>query len=200
MDRPPGQLMGQGGQMPGQATLPGNPLLTEQALAEVHAQCHAWAVDCCRGRREEAMEVLQTAYVHVLEGRARFDGRSSLRTWMFAVVRNLARSRWRRQLLGRRIELPLEPADWAEVADPAPPVADGIESAATSTRLLAAFEALPMRQREVLALVFSHGHSIEQAAAVLAIGVGTARTHYERGKQSLRRRMGLAPGAGEREP
>ena len=186
--------------MPGQATIPGNPLLTEQSLAEVHAQCHAWALNCCRGRHEEAMEVLQTAYVHVLEGRARFDGRSSLRTWMFAVVRNLARSRWRRQLLGRRIELPQEHADWAEVADPAPPGSEGVESAATRARLLAAFEGLPTRQREVLALVFAHEHTIEQAAAVLGLGLGTARTHYARGKQALRRRMGLAPDTGEREP
>ncbi len=184
--------------MPGQASIPGNPLLTEQALAEVHAQCHAWAVDCCRGRREEALEVLQTAYVHVLEGRARFDGRSSLRTWMFAVVRNLARSRWRRQLLGRRIELPQELADCAQVADPAPAAADGAESAATRARLLAGFEALPARQREVLSLVFAHEHTIEAAAAVLGIGVGTARTHYERGKRALRRHMGLpAGGAGD---
>jgi len=177
--------------MPGQATLTGNPLVSEQALAEVHAQCHAWALNCCRGRREEAMEVLQTAYVHVLEGRARYDGRSSLRTWLFAVVRNLARSRWRRQLLGRRIELPMDHADWAGVVDPAPPAAEDMESAATRTRLLAAFEALPTRQREVLALVFAHGHSIEEAAAVLGLGVGTARTHYARGKQSMRRHMGM---------
>ncbi|MFM2289285.1 MAG: hypothetical protein RL684_2428 [Pseudomonadota bacterium] len=181
--------------MPGQATLPGNPLLTEQALADVHAQCHAWALNCCRGRREEALEVLQTAYVHVLEGRARFDGRSSLRTWMFAVVRNLARSRWRRQLLGRRIELPQDGAAWEAVADPAPAHSENAESAATHGRLLAAFEALPARQREVLALVFAHEHSIEQAAAVLGLAVGTARTHYERGKQSLRQRMGIVVGA-----
>jgi len=48
--------------------------------------------------------------------------------------------------------------------------------------------------------VFAHEHTIEQAAAVLGLGLGTARTHYARGKQALRRRMGLAPDAGEREP
>ena len=34
-------------------------------------------------------------YLAIVEGRARFDGASSLKTWTFAVIRNQARSRWR---------------------------------------------------------------------------------------------------------
>ncbi|HEX4561957.1 MAG TPA: sigma-70 family RNA polymerase sigma factor, partial [Gemmatimonadales bacterium] len=60
-------------------------------------------------------------------------------------------------------------------------------------QLAKALERLSRRQREVLLLVFYHEHTIEEAAAVLEIGVGSARTHYERGKARLRELLKEAP-------
>ena len=52
-------------------------------------------------------------YVKVLDGKARFDGRSSLKTWLFAVIRHTAlaqrRTRWVRSLALLRLPIP-EPA------------------------------------------------------------------------------------------
>ena len=50
--------------------------------------------------------------------------------------------------------------------------------------------ALPARQRELLHLVFYHDLSIAEAAGILGVAVGTARTHYERGKARLRQWLG----------
>jgi RNA polymerase sigma-70 factor (ECF subfamily) len=60
-------------------------------------------------------------------------------------------------------------------------------------QLAQALERLSRRQREVLLLVFYHEYTIEEAAAVLEIGVGSARTHYERGKARLRELLKEAP-------
>jgi RNA polymerase sigma factor (sigma-70 family) len=45
---------------------------------------------------------------------------------------------------------------------------------------------LPARQREVLHLVFYQDLTIEETAKILHISLGTARTHFERGKTRLR--------------
>jgi len=48
---------------------------------------------------------------------------------------------------------------------------------------------LSPRQRELLHLVFYQELTIEEAAGVLGISVGSARVHYERGKAAVRRML-----------
>ncbi|MGH8134304.1 MAG: RNA polymerase sigma factor, partial [Steroidobacteraceae bacterium] len=53
-------------------------------------------------------------------------------------------------------------------------------------RLSAAVGRLSRRQREVLHLVFYQDLTIEESAQALGLSLGSARTHFERGKQRLR--------------
>ena len=147
----------------------------EREIERLHEASFAWALSCCRFSREEAEDVLQTAYLKVIDGRARYGGRSTVKTWLFAIIRKTAADARRRRFL-----LP-----WRGWADPPGPAGDA-ERAADCARARAALASLPRRQREVLDLVFFHDLTIEEAARVMAVSLGSARVHYERGKARLR--------------
>ncbi|MFQ5748417.1 MAG: RNA polymerase sigma factor, partial [Planctomycetota bacterium] len=76
-----------------------------ERLEGLHARSFSWALGCCRGDREEAQEVLQTAYVRVLDGRARFRGSAAFPTWLFGVIRRVAAGRRRGERLRRMLQL-----------------------------------------------------------------------------------------------
>ncbi len=139
---------------------------------------------CCRHDPDLAADVLQTAYLKVLDGRARYDGQAAFRTWFFAVIRNTAadahrqRRRYRLRLVRYAEQVPPE-----RLTTPADEASDGARRRALFRALLAR---LPRRQREVLHLVFYHDLTLREAAGVMDVSPGTARQHYERGKQRLR--------------
>ena len=156
----------------------------ERSLEGLHAQSWGWALACCGRDRELAEEALQSAYLRILSGAARFDDRSAFRSWVFGVIRRTAweEMRWRR-LLRTREPTDDEATDLA--IDPAPGADAAAEQAQLRETLVAALAALSVRQREVLELVFYHDMTVEEAAGVMAVSVGSARTHYARGKQAL---------------
>lgn len=166
-----------------------NSLIEPRELERLHDQCFSWAVTCTHGRRDEAEEVLQMSYLAIVEGRARFGGDSSLRTWLFAVIRNHARSRWRRAR--RSLQMIAQLASFADSQQPPTGTdwAAEIQRSQDIGRIMTAWHSLPARQREVLDLVFYRDLPIAEAAEVLGVALGTARMHYERGKAALRRKL-----------
>lgn len=166
-----------------------NPLIDLHVLEQLHEQCFSWALTCTRGDRGEAEDVLQMTYLAIVEGEARYGGTSSLKTFLFAVIRNQARSRWRRARHAvRTLARFASQAGGAESAGEADALGD-YPGERLNRRILAAWQSLPSRQREVLELVFYRDLSLSEAAEVLGVALGTARIHYERGKASLRRRL-----------
>ena len=149
----------------------------EQQLQAFHAASFGWALACCDRDREEAEDVLQTVYVKVLDGKARFEGRAAFRTWLFAVIRRTAAANRRTRWLRRWRFMP-QNGDGGSVEH------DLIRNERAAS-LLRALPRLARRQREVLELVFYHDMTIEQAGQTLGISLGSARVHYERGKKRL---------------
>jgi RNA polymerase sigma factor (sigma-70 family) len=154
----------------------------------LHPESWGWALACCGRDRELAEDVLQTAYVRIISRRARFNGDSTLKTWVFGVIRWTALGERRRQLFWKRRHVSANAAE--DFADSARGADVTIEQSDLRARLIHALNDLPRRQREVLQLVFYHSLTIKEAAGVMGVSLGSARTHYERGKKALAQKLG----------
>jgi RNA polymerase sigma factor (sigma-70 family) len=156
----------------------------ERSLEELHGQTWGWALACCGRDEGLAEEALQSAYLRILSGRAQFDNRSAFRTWVFGVVRRTALEETRRERVTRARESGDSEATQRAV-DPAPGADITAEHVELHEMFITALKTLSRRQRQVLDLVFYHDMTIEEAAGVMEVSVGSARTHYTRGKKAL---------------
>lgn len=119
-----------------------------------------------------AKDVLQQAYLKILEGQAKLKDASKAKTWLFSIIRYTAIDEIRKA--GKVISL----------TDSYDPVEINEEIDATDYEGI--IKHLPEMQREVILMVFYHQMTIAQSAEILQIGLGTARTHYDRGKKKLK--------------
>jgi RNA polymerase sigma factor (sigma-70 family) len=154
-------------------------------LERLHGPSFGWALSCCRRDHAEAEEVLQTVYLKILEGKARYRGESNLKTWLFAVIRKTALTAQRKSLL-RALKSKARSNHATERTSFVGEPAAEFERSEVRERFQRALECLPARQREALHLVFYEDLSVREAADVMCVSIGTARQHYERGKKRLR--------------
>lgn len=132
----------------------------------------------------EAEDATSTVFLEVWRHRrrVRLHDDSAL-PWLYGVAtnvcRNLTRSRRRRLRALAALPRP-EP-----VPDHAERVTDRLGSTERMAAVLAAIEALPPREREVLGLVAWSGLTYEQAAAALDVPVGTVRSRLSRARARL---------------
>jgi RNA polymerase sigma-70 factor, ECF subfamily len=172
------------------------PPLTRLALAHVPS-------------RAVAEEVVQDTWLGVINGIDRFEGRSSLRTWIFQILLNTARTRGKREkrtlpfaafrrwaeegrdepavdadrFQGRRGEDPgawaRPPAEWSS-----PEVLLGQEQARKV--MLETIAGLPPRQREVITLRDILGYSAAEARNALDVSETNQRVLLHRARSKVR--------------
>ncbi len=150
-----------------------------------------------------AEEVVQEAWVGVLRGIVRFEGRSSLKTWIFRILTNTAKTRGERE--GRSVPFSslAEPGDegyvdldrftpegrWAVAAGPRSwhgVPEERLVAAETMDRIRAAIEALPDTQRTVITLRDVEGWSSEEVCNVLELTETNQRVLLHRARSRVR--------------
>jgi RNA polymerase sigma-70 factor (ECF subfamily) len=132
----------------------------------------------------EAEDAVSTVFLEVWRHRRRVqlhDG--SALPWLYGVATNVCRNLTRSRRRRLRAIAALPPA--AAEPDHAERVTDRLGSVARMQHVLVAIEALPTREREVLALVAWAGLTYEQAAAALDVPVGTVRSRLSRARARL---------------
>jgi RNA polymerase sigma factor (sigma-70 family) len=144
----------------------------ENLLKELHQEAYHWSRQCCSFDEDLAKDVLQLVYLKILEGKAEYKEKSQIKTWLFSVIRFTAYEEGRKEVQNISLESLSDLAYEEDV-----PEIDYHETMIKS---------LPERQREVLLLVFYHNLTLEKAAEIMEISIGTVRKHYDRGKRNLK--------------
>ncbi len=159
-----------------------------------------------------AEEVVQEAWLGVLQGIDRFEGRSSLRTWILRIVSNIAKTKGQREgrsipftsLGGDDLDSPTLdpdrflgpgdewsghwstiPADWRGVPE------DRLTSSETLGVVRKAIDSLPPMQAEVIRLRDVQGWSSEEVRNALDLSETNQRVLLHRARAKVRRALEL---------
>lgn len=183
----------------------------EAAFAEI---VDAWSPMLLRVARTfvstdaSAQEIVQETWLAVVKGLDRFEGRSSLRTWVFRILTNLGKTRGVRE--ARAVPWSsLAPEDSGPTVDPTrfrgsddqwahnwtpagaptawePSPEDALLAGEIRGEVARALEGLPDRQRVVVSLRDVHGLSSDEVCAALDISAANQRVLLHRGRAHLR--------------
>lgn len=160
-----------------------------------------------------AEEVVQEAWMGVLQGLKRFEGRSSLKTWIFRILTNCAKTRALRE--GRSIPFsslpdfdtksnmpvvgldrflppddPVAPGGWASLPCSWENIPeDRLLSQETRMRIETAVMALPPNQRAVITLRDIEGWSAEETCHFLGISEANQRVLLHRARAKVRQAL-----------
>lgn len=126
-------------------------------------------------------ELVQDTMVAAWKGADRFAGRSSVRSWLFAIARRRAIDTLRRR-------------DWrtvgdevlASLPDPSPGPEVWALAQASQAQLIATIERLSPIHREILVLIFVSQLSYSEVAKILDIPLGTVKSRLNNARKALR--------------
>ncbi len=157
----------------------------DEALGELAGRHERAMIGLARGlvgSDELAREAVQETWVRVIRFAGTYDGRASVKTWMYTILTNKCRdmrtterSRTRREHTRRSPE----PAGERGAVDP---------------RVSEAVSELEEPGRETLVLCFCRGMSHSQAAEILGVPIGTVKSRVHKAIARLRERLGVEAG------
>jgi RNA polymerase sigma-70 factor (ECF subfamily) len=185
--------------------------LVEGQRAALHAHCYRML-----GSARDAEDAVQETMVRAWRGLPRYQGRSSLRTWLRRIATNVCLDAmgWRpardgpvdrnpgpvpgrddhQTAVREPVRIELEPGEALAIADgAAAPEARYEQREALELALIVALRHLPGRQRAVLLLREALGFSAKEVSAMLGSSVASTNSALQRARRTLDERRG-APG------
>ncbi|MGE0481279.1 MAG: RNA polymerase sigma factor [Phycisphaerae bacterium] len=171
-----------------------------RVLFERHRDAAYRAALRITARNEDALDVVQDAFVKAFESLASFQRDSAFKTWLLRIVTNRALDLLRSRRVRRAASLDRRNDDDREPPDPpAPNAADAdaaIERRELGERLRRALEELPIEQRAVFALYAEGEFTYDQIAKLLEVPIGTVMSRLFHARRRLSDLLAdLAPGA-----
>jgi RNA polymerase sigma-70 factor (ECF subfamily) len=180
--------------------------LVEPYRGELHAHCYRMLASV-----HDAEDALQDALLRAWRGLARFEGRSSLRSWLYTIATNTSLN-----LIARRPKRVL-PIDYGPAADPhggpGEPIVESVwmepyaddalglkdglagpearyeQRESVELAFVAALQHLPANQRAVLILREVLGFSAKETAETLETTVASANSALQRARATVEERL-----------
>ena len=206
--------------MAGQATLPSDEILLIGLRAGDEATfarlLDSWSAGMLRLARsfvstnDSAAEVVQDTWLAVIEGIDRFEGRSSLKSWVYRILVNTARRRGARE--SRTVPLPdlqptesdagptvppsrfrgrddAHPGGWRQFPAAWPSPETIVLAAEVRDAIEAVLANLPVRQRAVITLRDVEGYSAGEVCEILQLSAANQRVLLHRARAVVRQRL-----------
>lgn len=180
------------------ASLGRNSNVTEGELRALHQEVFRWALFCADFNHDLAKDAVQQTYLKIVEGTAFFGGKSSLKTWLFGVVRLTAlelRRGQERYVAAATHESDALPDEVEELPDES--FAESNWEYLDAEAVERALNKLSVLQREIVYLVFYRDMPLSEIALVFDVSIGTVRKQYHRAKARLAELLGSGEAGGE---
>ncbi len=158
---------------------PGN--FRDDLVAEIPG-LRAFAVSLC-GSVTMADDLVQEALLRACSNSGKFQPGTSLRAWLFTILRNIYYSQYRKR--SREVQ------DSEGVYSRGIAVEGDQESHLDLVDFRRALAKLPAEQREVLTMVGASGLSYEEAAAICGVEIGTIKSRLSRARTRLGELLGF---------
>ncbi len=153
------------------------------------------------GSKEDAEEVAQDGFVRIYRALHKFRGDSEFTTWMYRIIVNLARNKYRwNKSRGARQNISMQATPTGDdsapnlemkLPDEQPPPDEKAELAEFEEAVYREMEQLPDLYKEALILRNVEEMSYEEIARVLDCKLGTIKSRIARAREELRKRLGL---------
>jgi len=158
-------------------------------IVAAHKDALARLVHRVLGWPEDTEDVVQDVFLLAFKNLRKFDGRSSLRTWLAAIAVNRCRRHLRKGLLRRRLFSGAKAEQGYVSDDPAAMAENRAMQRETLQQVRLAVQRLPGRYREVAVLHYLEEMSIEQTAEVLGLTRNLVRVRLHRARAKLKKTL-----------
>jgi len=148
------------------------------------------------GNRQAAEDAAQETFLSAYRALPGFAG-TSFRPWLLRIAANQSKDEWRRRKrkdFAASLEAIFDSVNApVEVPDPEPGAETVTENRELAAIVQNALLALPIDQREAIALVDLHGYRYEEVASITGVSIGTVKSRVHRGRDRLRQIFAAKP-------
>jgi len=136
------------------------------------------------GARDGLEDLAQEVFLRLFRAMPHFRKEAQVSTFLYRIIVNVVNDEFRRRQQSR-LGSPIEDEAHA-LEHPAPDPAQLLERNQVQEAVDAALSRLNPRDRGILTLHYQEGRSYEEIAAILAVPIGTLKTHLYRARERLK--------------